>query len=410
MKRFLALVALCAVLLAGGAYYWQHSQNKPAGDAGVWQPIEYGAITETVGATGVLQPRDAIAVGTELAGKVAEVLVDVSQAVEKDQPLLRMDDRLAKLRVKQAEVAVELAKADVGRADAARDAARVAVSRANELLGAGGQRRDVDMAEAALKSAEAAVHVAEVKVHEAEAALQLAQHGLDLTIVRAPTAGVVIDRKVSAGQQIGPPLSAVLFIVAADLARMEVVAQVAEGDVGRLKGGLPATFTVNSFPDVTFRGQVKQIKPVPATVQGAVFYPVTVTADNAKDPATGEWRLRPGMPAAVDVELRRHDGVWKLPFAARGVTLDPARQDEAARATLARWEAKADRPDWQLVWARDGDGQPRPLFLKLGTAQDGQFVEVREWDPDEKPPDRERPPRVLIAAPAEKQSAGLRLF
>jgi HlyD family secretion protein len=410
VKRALALFALLAVLLAGAAYYWQHTQGKPAGDAGVWQPIEYGGITETVSATGVLQPRDAITVGTELAGRVAEVLVDVSQAVEKDQPLLRMDDRLAKLRVKQAEVAVELAKADVGRAEAARDAARVAVSRANELLGAGGQRRDVDIAEAALKSAEATIHVAEIKVHEAETALQLAQHGLDLTTVRAPTAGVVIDRKVSAGQQIGPPISALLFTVAADLARMDVVAQVAEGDVGRLKPGLPATFTVNSFPDVTFRGQVKQIKPVPATVQGAVFYPVTVTAENAKDSTTGEWRLRPGMPAAVDLELRRHDGVWKLPLAARGVTLDPARQDESARAKLARWEVRDDRPEWQLVWARDGDGPPRPLFLKLGTTQDGQFVEVQSWDPDEKPPDWARPPRVLIAAPAEKQSVGLKLF
>jgi HlyD family secretion protein len=233
---------------------------------------------------------------------------------------------------------------------------------------------------------------------------------LNLCTVRAPSGGVVIDRKVSAGQQIGPPMSAHLFTVAADLARMEVVAQVAEGDVGRLKAGVPATFTVNSFPDVTFHGQVKQIKAVPATMQGAVFYPVMVTAENAKDAATREWRLRPGMPAAVELELRRHDAVWKLPLAARGVTLDAGRQDEASRAKLARWDAKDDRPDWQLVWARDADGPPRPLFLKLGTAQDGQFVDLQAWDPDEKPPERGRPPRVLIAAPAEKQSAGLKLF
>ena len=130
----------------------------------------------------------------------------------------------------------------------------------------------------------------------------------------------------------------------------------------------------------------------------------------AKDPATGEWRLRPGMPAAVELELRRHDGAWKLPLAARGVTLDTGRQDEASRAKLARWDAKDDRPDWQMVWSRNADGPPRPLFLKLGTAQDGQFVDVQAWDPDEKLPERAQPPRVLIAAPAEKQSAGLKLF
>ena len=378
--------------------------------AAVWQPIQYGSITESVSATGVLQPREVVAVGTELAGRVAQVTVDVGAVVSKDQPLARMDDRLAELRVKQAQVAVELATADVGRAEAARDAGKVAVQRANDLLKAGGQQRDVDMADAALRSADATVHVSEIKVQEAKAALQLADYGLALTVIRAPIAGVVIDRKATAGQQVGPPLSAQLFVVAADLARMELVAQVAEGDIGRLKPGLPATFTVNSFPDVTFHGVVKQVKPVPATVQGAVFYPVMVAAENAKDPTTGEWRLRPGMPAAAELMLRTHENVWKLPLAARGVMLDPARQDDAAKAKLSKWEARPDRPDWQLVWARDGDGPPRPLFLKLAGTLDGQFVEVQGWDPDEKSPDASKLPKVLIAPPSEKSSPGLRLF
>ncbi len=414
MKKLVAALLLVGVGLALAAH-WLRPNGKAAPDGAVWQPMEYGAITETVSATGVLQPRDAVAVGTELAGRVAEVLVDLHQTVEAGQPLLRLDDRLARLRVRQAQVAVDLARADVGRAQAARDAAQVALQRVRELLDkAGGQRRDVDAAEAALQAAEAAVRVAAVKVQEAEAALQLAQYGLDITTVRAPAAGVVIDRKVTAGQQVGPPLSAHLFTVASDLARMEVVAQVSEGDIGRVRPGLPATFTVNSFPDVTFRGTVTQIKPVPATVQGAVFYAVTIGAENAKDAATGEWRLRPGMPAAVEVVLRTHPNVWKLPLAARGVAPDPARQDDAARAKLARWDDRADRADWQLVWARDGDGPPRPLFLRLGDghagAQDGQFAEVLAWDPDEPAPDPARPPRVLIAAPAAEKSPGLRLF
>jgi HlyD family secretion protein len=416
VKKLIAAVLVIGAGLALAAHRLA-APARPAPDTAVWQPLEYGTITDTVSATGALQPREAVAVGTELAGRVAEVLADVGQPVQADQPLAQLDDRLARLKVRQAQVAVALAKTDAGRAEAARDAARVAVQRAREMLGAGGQRRDVDAAEAQLKAAEAGVAVAAVRVQEAEAALQLAEHGLALTAVRAPLAGVVIDRKVTAGQQIGPPLSAHLFTVAADLAQMEVVAHVAEGDVGKLKVGLPATFTVNSFPDVTFRGSVAQIKPVPATVQGAVFYPVTVRAENAKDPATGEWRLRPGMPAAVELNVRKHENVWKLPLAARGVTLDPAQRAESARAKLTRWEARPDRGDWQLVWARDGDGPARPLFLKLGGVagepgvQDGQFAEVVAWDPDEPPPDPGRPPRALIAAPpAEKSGAGLKLF
>src|SRR5439155_19941272 len=129
----LAMFALLVIVLVAATYYWQHAVAKPAADGSVWQPVEYGSITETISATGVLQPREVVAVGTELAGRVAEVLVDVSQAVEKDQPLARMDDRLSSLRVKQAQVAVDLAKADVGRAEAARNAAQVAVHRANDL-------------------------------------------------------------------------------------------------------------------------------------------------------------------------------------------------------------------------------------------------------------------------------------
>ena len=199
---------------------------------------------------------------------------------------------------------------------------------------------------------------------------------------------------------------------------MELVAQVAEGDVGRIRPGLKTTFTVNSFPDVTFAGQVTQIKPVPATVQGAVFYSVVVTAENSKDPATGEWRLRPGMPASSDIVLRTHENVWKLPAAARGVRLDAVHQTESARTKIARWDARADRSSWQLVWARDGDAPPRPLYLRLDGKseggehgiQDGQFVEVLEWDPDEKPPAADHPPRVLIATTPEKSEKGLKLF
>src|SRR5207245_1747623 len=145
--------------------------------------------------------------------------------------------------------------------------------------------------------------------------------GLDLTTVRAPVAGVVIDRTATAGHQVGPPLSARLFTIVPDLTRMQAVAQVAEADVGRLRVGLAATFTVNAYPDAPpFTGTVTRLHSVPTSVQGAVYYPAEINAVNQRDPATGEWQMRPGMPAAVDFVLRRHDGVWKLPVATLGVT------------------------------------------------------------------------------------------
>jgi RND family efflux transporter MFP subunit len=417
--KTLVLVALAVTTAGLGLAAYRHQVPRPVADDGtVWEPMAFGSLTDAVSATGVLQPREAVAVGTEQAGRVIEVLADLHQSVRKDQPLLRLDDKLARLRHRQAEVAVALASADVVRAEAGRDAARIGVQRAKELLDRVGMQRDLDQAEAQLKAADATVDVARVRVQEAEAALRLAEYGLEVMTVRSPLAGVVIDRKVTAGQLIGPPMSAHLFTVAADPGRMELVAQVAEGDVGRIRPGLRTTFTVNSFPDVTFTGQVTQIKPVPATMQGAVFYSVVVTAENTKDSATGEWRLRPGMPASAELVLRTHENVWKLPAAARGVRLDPARQSEAARKKIAEWDARADRSSWQLVWARDGDAPPRPLYLRLdgksdtgdSGIQDGQYIEVLAWGADEKPPSADRPPRVLIATPPDKSEKGLKLF
>src|SRR5205085_10455751 len=136
------------------------------------------------------------------------------------------------------------------------------------------------------------------------------------------------------------------------------------------------------------------------------------------DAGRGGWGLRRGMRAAVELILRTQPNVWKLPLAARGVAPDPVRQDETARAKLARWDDRPDRADWQVVWARDGDGPPRPLFLRLEgkTAggetgiHDGQYVEVVGWDPDEPPPKADRPPQVLIATPPEKSEKGIKLF
>lgn len=419
MKKWL-LVGVLLVTAAAFAAYRSNGVRKPAADGSAWQPLEFGSMAETVSATGTLQPREMVAVGTEQAGRVVEVLADIGSVVRRDEPLLRLDDRLAKLRVGQADAAVDLARADVVRAETGRDAAQTAVRRAQELVDkAGGSQRDLDQANASLKAAEAAVGVAQARVREAETALRLAEYGVTVTVVRSPLAGVVIDKRVTTGQIIGPPQSAHLYVVAADLSRMELIAQVAEGDIGRIKPVLPVTFTVNAFPDVVFRGSVTQIRPVPVTVQTAVFYAVAVDCDNARDPSTGEWRLRPGMPASVDCRIRSHDSVWKLPATARGAVLDAAQWTPADRAKFARWEGHPHRADWQPIWLRDGDGPPHLVFLRLGGAgprgdtgiQDGQFVEVLEWDPDEPAPNPAKPPRALISSPSpDKPAPGIRLF
>jgi HlyD family secretion protein len=369
-----------------------------------------------------------IAVGSELSGKVVEIYPagEVNQSVQEDEPLLKLDDRLARAKLEQAETAVRKAKAGVEQAKAHRWAAETKVQRLTVVPNDVGLQRELDEAQYKLREANAAVMAAEVTVEEAEKARSQAQLGLDLTVVRAPRVNAassdasrskrrytVIDRKVVLGQLIAPPASAQLFTLASDLAHMQVHAQVSENDIGKIRSGLAATFTVYAYSegDVRFHGKVVEIRPMPASLHGAVFYDTLIDVPNERDKSTKEWKLRPGMTAAVDIILREHPKVWKVPSAAINFQLDEHYQSEAARAKLARWHTKADQDDWKPVWILDSTGKPWPIFVRVGGKNqagetaigDGQFNEVLEWDSELNPkPAPQTPatyPRVITGAP-----------
>jgi multidrug efflux pump subunit AcrA (membrane-fusion protein) len=231
---------------------------------------------------------------------------------------------------------------------------------------------------------------------------------------------VVLERRVAAGQHVGPPASAHLFTVAPDLEHMQVVAPVAEADVGKVRVGQLAQFSVNAWAGETFEGRLTRLAAVPLGAPGAVQYPATIDVTNVREPASREWKLRPGMPATVDVVVRRHERVWKLPAAAAGVTLGEDRLPDAARDKLARWKTRGDRADWQQVWSVTADRTVWPLYLRVGGRDakgepgiaDGQFLEVLAWDPEEAPPAAGSTVRVLTATPEAMKPVkpGLKLF
>jgi HlyD family secretion protein len=202
---------------------------------------------------------------------------------------------------------------------------------------------------------------------------------------------------VQLGQSVAPPFSAHLFTLAGDLQHLEVHAQVAEGDVGKVRKGQPVTFTVSAYAEEPepFRGTVEQIRPMPVNEKGAVYYTTVIAVENQRDPETGEWRLRPGMTASVDVIRREHKDAWKVPSAALNFQLEGPYQSDAAKARLAEWKRRPDQADWRPVWVWDEKtGQPWPVFVRIGELKDGQFHEVLEWEPG-----REPPRRVITGAP-----------
>jgi HlyD family secretion protein len=456
VKKLLLVLVLIGIGLAGVAY-WLSVRHAEAAEhiAYTTAPVEHGSLRDVVSATGVVQPREVFPVGTELSGKVVAVLADFNQRVAEGDVLARLDDRMAQARLRQAELTVEQARTAVKQAESARETARKVLDREKKRDPFVRREADIDLAEGHLRGAEVALDVARLKVREAEEARQQADLGLRLTVVRAPVLGaaegsssttagadrpgvgtvkengqpsgrkrtfLVLDRKVALNQLVGPPASANLFTLASDLDRVQVVTQVVEGDINKVSVGMKARFTVSGVADgdQVFHGQVDDVHRVPVSDRGAVFYKVIIDAPNVRGPqptsnAKGDWLLRPGLTASVDVIRRKHEAVWKLPTTALNFQPPASLESDAVRARLARQAELENSEQWHTVWTVGADHRPWPIFVRLGGTgthgetgiQDSQFSEVLEWDPELRPAPNARDPasypRVITGMPAPKK-------
>jgi HlyD family secretion protein len=442
MRKLLVLLVILTVVLAGFAAWVSHNPSTAdAGDGYVLAPVEYGTIFDPISATGVVQPRELFTVGTELAGKVVEIVADRNQNVSEGAVLLRLDDTLAVEQRNKAEHAIATAKAQWESAVATLTAAQKSLQRIQDLPESVGLRKDLDAAQYQAQSARAAVHAAEVQIKIAEDGYRMADLAVNRCTVRVPVldapapgqeshAGVgrlapegtesttkrtfvVLDRKVSLNQQIGPPVSAHLFTLAEDLSRIRVHAQVAEGDIGKIHAKMEARFTVSAYSESEsqFTGIVAEVHWLPTNQHGAVYYDVTIDADNRRDSESGEWMLKPGMTASVDLITRKREHVCKMPAAALNLQLDDSQIGKEARIKLDAGREKYAPDHWKPVWTLSADQKPWPIYVHVagpggnsGGTSDEQFEQVLEWEAELYPkPDARHParlPRVIIRAPA----------
>jgi HlyD family secretion protein len=416
MKKLLLFLVLLGVALTAGAF-WVNRPRTPAVSETLftYTPVEFGSLRETVSATGALKPQALLLVTSELPGLVVDIVGKVNDVVSEGDVVLKLDDSTPRLKLAEATVAVEAAQLNVAQAKHLEEAARLALKYQTDLE-KGAFRSDKDQAEAKLHAAQAGVKAAEIKVMLAKTSQQEAQNALDKTLVRVPvlpggTAArrkyVVLDCKVQLGQMVGPTLPQPLFMLATDLAHLEVHAQVAEQDVAKVKKGMPATFAVSAYQeqDLKFSGKVRQMQLLPSGLPGGVYYETIIDAPNQRDPQTGEWRLRPGMTAAVDLIRREKKAVWKLPASALGFQMDDAYLSDAARARLAEWNSRPDQADWRPLWTWDAQRNiPWPIFVRIYQSgepglSNGEFTEVLAWEPGREPSPSGPPLRVILSAP-----------
>ena len=335
---------------------------------------ERGTVQARVTATGTLSALVTVQVGSQVSGRIQQLFADFNSQVAEGQLIATIDPRLFDAEVQQSRANLEAAQAELTRARVqAKDAQRQA-QRAQELAQRGLlSRGEADTASANAAATEASVLSAQAGVTQARAALTRSETNLAYTRIVSPTDGVVISRSVDVGQTVAASLQApILFTIAQDLRQMQVNTSVSESDVGRLRAGMPATFTVDAYPAERFQGKVRQVRDVATTLQNVVTYDAVIDVENP------ELKLKPGMTANVTFTYARAENVLRVPNAALRFrppeALSPDSSATPARSPGGRRGRDAAANPQRTIWVlRDGRAQAVAVVTGIS---DGSMTEV----------------------------------
>ncbi len=306
------LAALVLVVVVGWAIKQYFFSGQSAAVQYDTAKVQRGDVVARVTATGTLSALVTVQVGSQVSGRVKDIYVDFNSQVTKGQKLAKIDPQSFQAAIAQAHANYTAATGNLARAQASLVNAKLQYER-NQQLAAKNliAQADLDTSKASYLMAEADVQSSKGSLEQAAAAVNNAQINLGYTDIVSPVDGVVISRAVDVGQTVAASLQApVLFTIAEDLRKMQVDTSVAEADVGRLEPGMNATFTVDAFPNMTFKGTVRQIRNSPVTVQNVVTYDAVIDVDNP------DLKLRPGMTATVTFVCAERKNVLKIPNAA----------------------------------------------------------------------------------------------
>src|SRR5256885_5420992 len=324
MKRALIGLLIVAAVGAGvGSYYIKRGGPEPQI---VTSPITRGDIVDTVGATGTLQAVTTVQVGSQVSGNISWRGAAFNSIVKKGQVIARVDPSLFQAQLEQSKANLAQSRANLAKAQSDLERMRVQLTdaqqkytRAQELAAKSllpqsdldAAKIAVDSAQASLGAQQATVNQATASVSQAQASVNQNQVNLDHTVITAPIDGIVTQRSVDVGQTVAASMQApTLFVLAADLTKMQVNANIDEADVGRIRPGQHVTFRVDAYPTETFEGTVSQIRLQPVVVQNVTTYGTVIDVPN------NQLKLKPGMTANVKVEIAKRSDVLRVPNAA----------------------------------------------------------------------------------------------
>jgi HlyD family secretion protein len=400
-------VASVLVLLTGlsvGAYLATSDGERPELRIATAE-VTRGAIIDAVRAYGRLEPLATVDVGAQVSGRIAEVLADFNDIVRRGDVLARIDPSVIETQIAQA-------RANLHRSEVERDRRAIALADAKTKLERAVTLRrrslialvDLESARVALRLAETQLRSAEAQVAQAAAVLEQRQVDLQLTVIRAPIDGIVVSRRVDAGQAVNARMQTpVLFELAGSLSTMRALAAVRESDVGRVHDGQPVSFRVDAYPGETFTGVINQVRINPILGRGVTTYMTVIDVPNPS------LKLRPGMTAEISIKVAERRDAVRVPasaiaftpsrevLASLGVDSDGAPHDEPAEESVDVAEGLAEDQTVALlidespvpnlpvetaieeeVWVLE-DGTLTPVDVVVGIS-DGRVTELISGD------------------------------
>lgn len=402
-KYLVPAVILLAILFAGG--YFVYSMIGPKGPNQKFRTIkvERGEISSVVTATGTINPVTTVLVGSQVSGTIKDLHADFNSRVKEGQVIAQIDPAIFEAQVEQgranllsaqanllnAQANLKNAQANLSKAEIAVVDAKRTLERNKELIEkkviaqaildtaqtnydtAIAQR---EVANAQLESARAQVESSKAQVEQARASLKVADTNLRYTTIRSPVNGIVISRNVDVGQTVAASLQApTLFTIAKDLTQMQVDTNVSEADIGRMVKGQDATFTVDAYPERTFRGKVSEIRNAPITIQNVVTYDVVIQVDNS------DLRLKPGMTANVSVQIEHKENILKIPNSALRFRPESAKKEETSnKKQEAPSSDKGGTILERLTQALNLTADQRANIEMVLRASRNEFQEIRE--------------------------------
>ncbi len=359
------LVLLLLLGAAGfGLWYARSAPNVRYTSA----PVTRGTVARTVVATGTVNPVLTIIVGTYVSGVIQQLSCDYNTEVKRGQVCAKIDPRPYQTVVDQSRANLEVAKAQLEKDNANLAYAKVNFDRTQRLAKTNAIAQDVaDLARNAYNQAKAQIALDQATIDQRQAQLEAAEVNLGYTDIVSPVDGTVVSRNVTMGQTVAASFQTpTLFLIATDLTKMQVDTNVSESDIGGIKVGDKASFTVDAFPKRTFNGSVSQVRQSPQTVQNVVTFDVVVSVDNE------DLALKPGMTASTRIVVGERDDVVRVPNQA--LRYVPG----GLAGAMAGVGTPGTQPEQPRVWILR-DGEPTAVAVTTGL-DDDNYTEILEGD------------------------------